>query len=157
MVLRTRSLCTILAIVVAAGCQRTPDEASTTGATAGTPTTTTATEEPKFDRVALPDMPVLGAQTGWIEGGVVYAAVRAGDAIKALRSLPLPAEVAPGSDDRAPAGDVSCPEPDPPDAAVAASDVAAFPSPPASSFDALAGGPLDPAARVIFGLPLLLD
>jgi hypothetical protein len=39
-------------------------------------------------------MPSFPAQPGWVAGGVGYGAVRAKDAITALRSVPLPGEVA---------------------------------------------------------------
>ncbi len=90
---RTSTISTILAIVLAsAGCQRAKDDESTT--TSSSSTSSPTKTPPAFDRVVVPEMTAFGAQSGWIEGGVAYAAVRASDAILWLRSIPLPGEVA---------------------------------------------------------------
>ncbi|HET6585981.1 MAG TPA: hypothetical protein VFG69_21135, partial [Nannocystaceae bacterium] len=91
---RSRAASTILAAVIAhAACQRPADEGTTT-ATSSSTSSPTLPEPPKFDRVVAPTMPAFGAQPGWIEGGVAFAAIRAQPSIAFLRSLPLPADVA---------------------------------------------------------------
>jgi hypothetical protein len=95
----TRSIRAILANWFAvwfavSACQRTPDETTGTATSSSSTSLPTTPEPAKFDRIAIPEMATFGPQSGWIEGGVVYAAVRPTDAIAALRAIPLPAEVA---------------------------------------------------------------
>lgn len=104
--LRSLSSC-LLACVIVSGCPKPDDPPpSTTGATPDgkTPTPDGKTPDGKtptppttpvaFDRITPHAMTAIGAQPGFVDGGMIGAAVRFHPVLAWLRTVPLPGEVA---------------------------------------------------------------